>query len=314
MDRIFSIKKPPGMTSHDVVYRVRKILGIKKVGHTGTLDPDAIGVLPICVGRATKVCDLILNKDKAYRCELTLGVETDTYDSSGEVIFERNISGLKDEDVKKALMSQLGDIDQYPPKYSALKVNGKKMCDLVRRGRGDEIILKPRPIKINNIKIISLDIPKVLFEIDCSKGTYVRSVCHDVGDILGVGGHMSSLIRTRSGIFTLDNSISLEDLEKFRDEGSLLEHSYSVEDVLTDFPSLVLKDNASKYYSNGGSIEEGRFLGGEYKKHLDENPSLDRDSFSMDVRVYDKEGFIGIGRLGYKNKVLFVKSEKMFRI
>lgn len=323
MDRIFNIKKPPGMTSHDVVYKVRKILGTKKVGHTGTLDPDAVGVLPICVGRATKVCDLILNKDKAYECELTLGVETDTYDSSGEVVFEKDISDLTDEQVVDALMSQVGDIDQYPPKYSALKVNGKKMCDLVRRGRADEIVLKPRHIKIKKIDIKSLDIPKILFEIDCSKGTYVRSVCHDVGQILGVGGHMSSLTRTRSGIFTFDDSISLEELEKFRDEGSLIDHSYSVEDVLADFPFLKIKDNASKYYSNGGMIEERRFIDGDYKKYIDtstgaktniEAKQADKENFELDVRVYDRDGFIGIGKLSYHNDALMIKSEKIFRL
>lgn len=323
MDRIFNIKKPPGMTSHDVVYKVRKILGTKKVGHTGTLDPDAVGVLPICVGRATKVCDLILNKDKAYECELTLGVETDTYDSSGEVIFEKDISDLTDEQVVDALMSQVGDIDQYPPKYSALKVKGKKMCDLVRRGRADEIVLKPRHIKIKKIDIKSLDIPKILFEIDCSKGTYVRSVCHDVGQILGVGGHMSGLTRTRSGIFTLDDSISLEELEKFRDEGSLIDHSYSVEDVLADFPFLKIKDNASKYYSNGGMIEERRFIDGDYKKYIDtstgaktniEAKQADKENFELDVRVYDRDGFIGIGKLSYHNDALMIKSEKIFRL
>lgn len=323
MDRIFNIKKPPGMTSHDVVYKVRKILGTKKVGHTGTLDPDAVGVLPICVGRATKVCDLILNKDKAYECELTLGVDTDTYDSSGEVVFEKDLSDLTDEQVVDALMSQVGDIDQYPPKYSALKVKGKKMCDLVRRGRADEIVLKPRPIKIKKIDIKSLDIPKILFEIDCSKGTYVRSVCHDVGQILGVGGHMSRLTRTRSGIFSLDDSISLEELEKFRDEGSLIDHSYSVEDVLADFPFLKIKDNASKYYSNGGMIEERRFIDGDYKKYIDTSTGAktdikvkqaDKENFELDVRVYDRNGFIGIGKLSYHNDVLMIKSEKIFRL
>ena len=317
MDRIFSIKKPPGMTSHDVVYRVRKILGIKKVGHTGTLDPDAVGVLPICVGRATKVCDLILNKDKAYECELTLGIETDTYDSSGKIVFEKDCTSITNDDVLKALQTQIGHIDQYPPIYSALKVNGKKMYELARAGRGDEIELKPRPVEIKNIRVKSLEIPKVLFEVECSKGTYVRSICHDVGEILGVGGHMSHLVRIQSGIFTLDDSISLEELEKYKQENTLIEHSYSVEEVLKDFPYLKLKDNASTYYSNGGIIEERRFIDGNYRQFIkklsreyDENVCRSY----IDVRVYDKDGFIGIGRLRYKDDTLVVKSEKIFRL
>ena len=195
MDRIFNIYKPAGMTSHDVVYKVRKILGIKKVGHTGTLDPDAVGVLPICVGRATKVCDLILNKDKTYVCDMVLGIETDTYDSSGQILGVRDPSGISEEDLIKAIKSQLGPIDQLPPKYSALKVNGKRMCDLVRAGKGDQIKLVARRVIIKRINILSMDLPKVTFEVECSKGTYVRSICHDLGQLLGVGAHMTGLNR-----------------------------------------------------------------------------------------------------------------------
>ncbi|MBF1048283.1 MAG: tRNA pseudouridine(55) synthase TruB, partial [Peptostreptococcus sp.] len=241
MDRIFNIYKPAGMTSHDVVYKVRKILGIKKVGHTGTLDPDAVGVLPICVGRATKVCDLILNKDKTYVCNMILGIETDTYDSSGNVVEERDPSGLVEEDIIRALNSQLGPIDQLPPKYSALKVGGKRMCDLVRAGKGDQIQLIARRVVIKRINILSIDLPKLSFEVECSKGTYVRSICHDLGQLLGVGGHMTGLIRSKTGIFEIDKAISLEDLERLRDEDKLEENSWSVEDVLSDLPYIVLK-------------------------------------------------------------------------
>ena len=291
MDRIFNIYKPAGMTSHDVVYKVRKILGIKKVGHTGTLDPDAVGVLPICVGRATKVCDLILNKDKTYVCNMILGLETDTYDSSGNVV---------EEDIIRALNSQLGPIDQLPPKYSALKVRGKRMCDLVRAGKGDQIQLVARRVVIKRINILSIDLPKLSFEVECSKGTYVRSICHDLGQLLGVGGHMTGLIRSKTGIFEIDKAISLEDLERLRDEDKLEENSWSVEDVLSDLPYIVLKDNAVKYYSNGGKIEDRRFD----DHSLDENSDL--------VRVYSKEGFIGSGQIIRQDGQLMVKSHKFF--
>ena len=300
MDRIFNIYKPAGMTSHDVVYKVRKILGIKKVGHTGTLDPDAVGVLPICVGRATKVCDLILNKDKTYVCNMILGIETDTYDSSGNVVEERDPSGLVEEDIIRALNSQLGPIDQLPPKYSALKVRGKRMCDLVRAGKGDQIQLVARRVVIKKINILSIDLPKLSFEVECSKGTYVRSICHDLGQLLGVGGHMTGLIRSKTGIFEIDKAISLEDLERLRDEDKLEENSWSVEDVLSDLPYIVLKDNAVKYYSKGGKIEDRRFD----DHSLDENSDL--------VRVYSKEGFIGSGQIIRQDGQLMVKSHKFF--
>ena len=300
MDRIFNIYKPAGMTSHDVVYKVRKILCIKKVGHTGTLDPDAVGVLPICVGRATKVCDLILNKDKTYICNMILGIETDTYDSSGNVVEERDPSGLVEEDIIRALNSQLGPINQLPPKYSALKVRGKRMCDLVRAGKGDQIQLVARRVVIKRINILSIDLPKLSFEVECSKGTYVRSICHDLGQLLGVGGHMTGLIRSKTGIFEIDEAISLEDLERLRDEDKLEENSWSVEDVLSDLPYIVLKDNAVKYYSNGGKIEDRGFD----DHSLDENSDL--------VRVYSKEGFIGSGQIIRQDGQLMVKSHKFF--
>lgn len=304
MDRIFNINKPVGMTSHDVVYKVRKILGMKKVGHTGTLDPDAQGVLPICVGRATKISDLILNKDKKYICELTLGIETDTYDSSGSIIEEKSTAGLSEKDVLEAINSQIGDIDQYPPVYSALKVNGKKMCDLARSGRADEIILKSRPVKIYSIEILEIDIPKVKFEVHCSKGTYIRSLCHDIGARLETGGMMSYLQRTKSGIFEIDRAITLEELENIKSENKLEEVGYTVEEVLMEFPYLVLHSNAVKYYSNGGTIEERRFIDGDYN-----------NSESMRVRVYsnDRE-FIGVGILRNEDGKMMVKSEKIFKI
>lgn len=304
MDRIFNINKPVGMTSHDVVYKVRKILKTKKVGHTGTLDPDAQGVLPICVGRATKISDLILNKEKEYICEVTLGIETDTYDTSGKVLEKKDTEHISEEDVKRAIENQVGDIMQYPPVYSALKVNGKKMCDLARSGRADEIEIKPRPITVNFIDIISMDIPKIKIRVSCSKGTYIRSICHDIGKELGVGGCMSYLQRTRSGVFSIDRTITLEELEKYRDEERLVENSYSVEEVLSEFPYIVLHENAVKYYSNGGKIEERRFKEGNYK-----------ESSSKRVRVYtnDKE-FIGVGILNKENDILMVKSEKIFKL
>lgn len=301
MDKIISILKPTGMTSNDVVGKARKILKIKKIGHTGTLDPDAAGVLPICIGRATKVSELILNKEKSYLCELTLGAATDTYDSSGEILFKApDDFEYTEEAIKKAFESQMGDIEQYPPKYSALKVNGKRMCDLVRSGREDEIVLKPRKVTIKKLEILSINNNKVRFYVECSKGTYIRSICYDIGEILGCGGHMSFLLRTSSGKFNLENSITLDELEKFVEEGTVEEHAFDIDYTLDSYPRIVLRDNAVKYYSNGGIIESYRF---------DEKNYTDKDEY---VRVYSHERFIGVGRLIRENGKTSVKSDKIF--
>ncbi|EMJ5408068.1 tRNA pseudouridine(55) synthase TruB [Clostridioides difficile] len=300
MNKIISILKPTGMTSHDVVSRVRKILNIKKVGHTGTLDPDASGVLPICIGKATKVCEVILNKDKSYICELTLGISTDTYDASGEILKKVDDFKFSNEDIERAFDTQRGEINQLPPIYSALKVNGKRMCDLVRSGRQSEITLKTRRVNIKDIKILSIKGNKVMFYVECSKGTYVRSICHDIGEYLGCGAHMSFLNRTSSGKFDLDNSITLEELELFYENKTLDKYLYDIDYVLDSFNYVVLNPNAIKYYSNGGSIDDKRFL----KNNFDKD-----DEF---VRVYSTNNFLGLGKLSKHNNTISVKSDKMF--
>ena len=270
MNKIVNILKPTGMTSHDVVSRVRRILSMKKVGHTGTLDPDAAGVLPICLNKATKVSELILNKEKSYICELTLGAATDTYDSSGVITFEGDTSNITKEDIYKAFETQKGEIDQYPPVYSALKVNGQKMCDLARKGKADNIEIKPRKVKIENIEILNINDNKILFLVKCSKGTYVRSICHDIGNYLKCGGHMSFLLRTSSGKFNLENSITLEELEKYYNENTLESHLYDIDYVLDNFKSVSLVESALRYYSNGGVIDSRRFTVDD----IDENDEI----------------------------------------
>jgi len=302
MDKVINILKPTGMTSHDVVSAVRKILNTKKVGHTGTLDPDASGVLPICVGKATKVSEFILNKDKEYLCEMTLGISTDTYDSSGTILNRSKDIYFDIDDIEKAFDKQRGEIEQFPPVYSALKVNGKRMCDLVRSGREDEIVLKSRKVNIKNLDILRFEKNKVVFKVECSKGTYVRSICHDIGEELGCGAHMSLLIRTSSGMFKLEDSITLEELHSRYNDGTLEEHlnNGDIDFVLREYKYILLNDNALKYYTNGGAIDERRFLKSDYSKE---------DEF---VRVYGKDGFLGIGKLTRSNNITTVKSVKMF--
>ena len=276
MNKIVNILKPTGMTSHDVVSRVRKILNIKKVGHTGTLDPDASGVLPICIGKATKVSELILNKDKGYICELTLGITTDTYDSSGEILERCEDFNVSLEELEKAFDGQRGEIKQLPPMYSALKINGKRMCDLVRSGRSDEIELKYRDVNIKKLEILSYKDNKVMFYVKCSKRTYVRSICYDVGQVLGCGGHMSFLLRTESGKFNLDNSITLEELEVFKENETLDNYLYDIDYVLSNLGLIDINPLAVKSFVNGAIVYPKGFI----KKEFKENDKL--------VRVYTK--------------------------
>lgn len=303
MNKIINILKPTGMTSHDVVFCVRKILNIKKVGHTGTLDPDAAGVLPICLGRATKVSELILNKDKSYICELTLGIETDTYDSSGTILYKHENLQIPKSQIIKAFKSQEGEINQVPPVYSALKVNGKKMCDLARKGKADDIDIKPRKVNIKKIDILNISKNKITFYVECSKGTYIRSMCHDIGAYLNCGGHMSFLLRTSSGKFNLNNAITLEELELLRDSEKLKNHLYDVDYVLDYLSEVDLNPNAKKYYTNGGVIDSKRFK----VKSPNEN---EKDNYL--VRVYCEKNFIGVGKILKDNNTITLKSDKLF--
>ena len=300
MNKIVNILKPTGMTSHDVVGRVRKILNIKKVGHTGTLDPDASGVLPICIGKATKVSELILNKDKSYICELTLGITTDTYDSSGSIIKRAEDFKIIKEDIEKAFETQRGEIEQFPPIYSALKVNGKKMCDLARSGKADDIVIKSRKVNIKELNILSINDRKIMFYVKCSKGTYVRSICYDIGKELDCGGHMSFLLRTSSGKFNIDNAITLEQLEELYKENMLDEHLYDIDYVLSNFNSIHINPLAVKSYVNGAIVYNKGFLKGDFKE---------TDEF---VRVYSEGKFLGVGKFLKVDGTLCLKSDKLF--
>ena len=192
---ILNVYKEKGYTSHDVVAKLRGIVGQKKIGHTGTLDPDAEGVLPVCLGRATKVCDMLTEKDKTYEAVLLLGKETDTQDISGTVLRVGETEGLTQEQVKDCVMSFVGEYDQIPPMYSALKVNGKKLYELAREGKTIE--RKSRKVEIKEIRILEMALPRVRMEVSCSKGTYIRTLCHDIGEKLGCFGCMESLLRTK---------------------------------------------------------------------------------------------------------------------
>lgn len=235
-DGIINVYKEKGFTSFDVVAKMRGILGQKKVGHTGTLDPEAEGVLPVCVGKGTRLCDMLTDRDKTYEATLLLGMETDTQDTTGTVLSETDASGLTEEAVREAVLCFVGDYDQIPPMYSALKVNGRKLCDLARQGV--EVERKPRPVKIYDITIRSIRLPEVVMTVSCSKGTYIRTLCHDIGERLAVGGCMKKLLRTRAAGFRMEDSRTLDELQALKDTGRLEEAVLPVETVFSGYKEI----------------------------------------------------------------------------
>lgn len=249
MNGVINIYKERGFTSQDVVAKLRGILRQKKIGHTGTLDPDALGVLPVCVGNATKLFDILTDRTKEYETVLLLGKNTDTQDISGEVIMESNKwQELSENEVTDVIMSFLPGYDQIPPMYSALKVNGKKLYELAREGK--EVERQPRRVDIDNIEIVDITLPRVTMRLSVSKGTYIRTICNDIGDRLGCYGCMEKLIRTRAGSFTIDDALTLSEVEKIRDEGKLDEILVKVDDLF-DYTKLHMRPETDKAVHNG---------------------------------------------------------------
>lgn len=252
MNGVININKPLGITSHDVVYRLRKLLSIKKIGHTGTLDPDASGVLPMCIGRATKVADMLTAQDKQYVAEVTLGSATDTLDKTGTVTETAEVNVTK-ADILKAVAEFVGDIEQIPPMYSAIKVDGKKLYELAREGV--EIERKPRQVQIDAIEVLDIDLNAGRFsmKVDCSKGTYIRTLCDDIGRRLGCFAHMSALERTKSGRFDISESYTLEQIEEMFGNGDLSFFT-PVDAVFEEYPKLTLSSRKAKKMCNGTRV------------------------------------------------------------
>lgn len=249
---VINIYKEKGFTSHDVVNIVRKKLGKIKTGHTGTLDPDATGILPICVGKATKLSDYIASSTKQYKAVVTLGKTTTTQDASGDVIEQKQVNCTKD-DIIKAVLNFKGEQMQIPPMYSAIKINGKKLYELAREGK--EIERKKRKITIYNIEVTKF-IDKENFEITvlCSKGTYIRALCNDIGEVLGCGAYMKELLRTQTGDFYIKDAIKLEQLDDILSKNQLQGVLIPIKDVLYNYKSFVVLKNANKFLYNGNKI------------------------------------------------------------
>lgn len=277
---IINIYKEKGYTSFDVVAKMRGILKEKKIGHTGTLDPDAEGVLPVCIGKATKLCDLLTDKDKEYETVLLLGKTTDTQDITGQVLSETEAAVTEDE-VRSVVMSFVGGYDQLPPMYSALKVNGQKLCDLARKGM--EVERKPRHVELFSIEILKITLPRVRMRVHCSKGTYIRTLCRDIGERLSCGGCMESLLRTRVERFELKDAVRLGELERLASEGMVESVLLPVDRMFSELPARTVLSAFRKLSDNGNALRES---------HLCASPDAGR---TERVRIYDDSGrFVGI--------------------
>lgn len=294
---IVNIYKEKGYTSHDVVAVLRKVVGQKKIGHTGTLDPDATGVLPVCLGKATKVCELLTDHDKTYEALLLLGKVTNTQDISGEVLEEKDPGQLTEEEVHSCIESFVGEYDQIPPMYSALKVNGKKLYELAREGKTVE--RKSRKVQIYKIQILEMNLPYVRMEVECSKGTYIRTLCHDIGEKLQVGGCMADLKRTKVGRFLIKDAVTLDEVRQKMEQGEEAEILTPLDQIFTELSTVTVMDTKAWMSYNGNDLPE-RFL-------------LEKMEWSdgQEVRVYDsRKNFIGIYQYREAQKLFHIR--KMF--
>ncbi len=297
---MLNVYKEAGFTSHDVVAKLRGILKQKKIGHTGTLDPDAVGVLPVCLGNGTRLCDMLADQNKEYVALLHLGVITDTQDMSGKVLAQGTVS-CSEEELRQAAFSFLGEYGQIPPMYSALKGNGKKLYELAREGK--EIERKPRTVTIKEIEILSVELPFVKMRVECSKGTYIRTLCHDIGAKLGCGGAMEELTRTRVGSFVLEDALTLSEIEQMVHGGEgLAQKIVPVDFVFQEFPKAVVKSPFRKRIDNGNFLlpDQIKIKEGTFSKK-------DKEQY----RIYnDEEVFCGIYE--YREKERQLKPVKMF--
>ena len=256
-NRIINLNKPSGITSHQAVARARRILAAKKAGHAGTLDPLATGVLLVCLDEATKVSRFFMDMDKKYRARVKLGERTDTYDSQGRVIEQRDASFVKETDLHAAVRMFRGRIRQKPPMYSAVKIGGETLYKLARKGI--EIDRPDRTVEIYEIAVRNPDIPFFDLEVSCSKGTYIRTLCEDIGNSIGTGAHLVALERVSTGIFELKDAATFDDLER-ADFGAAGKSHYSIDDALTGLKEIVLQADDYERAKNGAKTASPRAL------------------------------------------------------
>ncbi|HLI69205.1 MAG TPA: tRNA pseudouridine(55) synthase TruB [Ktedonobacteraceae bacterium] len=252
MDGIFNIHKPTGITSHDVVARMRRLLQQRSVGHAGTLDPAASGVLPICTGQATRVADYLSESGKEYLATIICGIETDTYDAEGAITRTASTEHLSLDEITRALGSFRGRVMQVPPRYSAIKIQGQAAYKRARAG--EAITLEARPVEITRLEITSWQNPTLVLNIACSKGTYIRSLAYDLGRELGCGAHLGGLIRIRSGPFRLEESVTLEELASAAEQNELARYAQPIDKALEQYPALHLTDAETERVKHGNAF------------------------------------------------------------
>lgn len=278
MNGILNVYKNKGMSSFDVVRKIKFLAHEKKVGHTGTLDPEATGVLPVALGKATKIIDYIMNASKSYEVRLLLGKKTTTYDLEGEVIEEKDTSHITEEEAMNVVLSFVGEYDQVPPMYSALKKNGVRLYDLARQGI--EVEREARRITIHNITDIKMELPYITMTVTCSKGTYIRSLCYDIGEKLNTGAVMTMLNRCSTSIFNEADSINIDELT----EENIENHLITMEKALDNFPKLIVNSSFTKLLRNGVNVFDRRLTNEKREQ-------------GVLYRVYDTDGlFIGLGK------------------
>ncbi|MGF7057116.1 tRNA pseudouridine(55) synthase TruB [Brassicibacter mesophilus] len=299
MNGIINVLKPSGMTSHDVVSFIRRTLNIKKVGHTGTLDPNAAGVLPVCIGKATKLVQFFNDFKKQYRAELSFGYETDTQDKYGNVVNRCDTFNINNSDIERALNNFEGTIEQIPPMYSAIKYNGKKLYELAREGKTVE--RKPRKVIIYNSNLIkNYDNNKILFDVECSGGTYIRTLCNDIGRYLGVYGCMTFLLRTKVGVFSINDAFTLEEIAKYKKLNQVDKIILPLDYALNKYKSIQLNERYLSILTNGGKIT----LGNDYSIYH----NIPSDDI---IKVYCDNLFIGLGRIIIMNNEYLLKMDKV---
>jgi len=306
MNGILNIFKPKGISSHQVVKEVRNILNIPKAGHTGTLDPSASGVLLICLGQATKIAEFLVGMRKHYQGEMILGISTDTQDSEGKIVQEKKVeTDIDEKRVKDIFRKYEGTISQTPPMFSAAHYKGKRLYHLARKGI--EVKRNPKKVKIYQLNLINFNQkvnPIVKFEVICSKGTYIRTLCNDIGDELGCGAHLSNLVRKKVGNFSIEDSLNLEELKKDKTLGK--RYLISIDSALEELNKITVKSEAVKTILNGGVIS------GEQIVEIPEGLKTGKDKF---VKIFDSKGnllSIGISIKEIGENILF-KPVKVFR-
>jgi len=250
---ILNLDKPAGLTSHDVVDAVRRVAGQRKVGHAGTLDPMATGVLLVCLGGGTRVAEYLMRGHKRYRATIVLGTTTDTYDAEGEVLSSGGRTDFDRSEIEGALAPFVGHIEQVPPIYSAIKRDGQPLYKLARQGQ--EVQVEPRPVEIDEITLLDWTPPILIVEVGCSSGTYIRSVAHDLGQSLGCGAHLGALVRLQSGHFALEDAVSLARLEEAFEHGQEDRYLLAIDDALIDWPAVILGRDDAQRLIQGQAVE-----------------------------------------------------------